>query len=129
MKSGLMSDRSIVSGVKNCGISADIRKRARIIVRYAQNGGNMIEERKLADEGKAAFYSSENMKWQDRCQFVSNLGWLLGQTREYIVGMRLARNKDQSETAIIIYNNGSIGEVNVTCDSYAAIVKDVMRHI
>lgn len=132
MKSGLMSDRSIVSGVKNCGISVDIRKRVRTTVQYVQQSerkGNMIEERKLADEGKAAFYSSENMKWQDRCQFVSNLGWLLSQTREYIIGMRLVRNKDQSETAIIIYNNGSIGEVNVTCDSYAAIVKDVMRHI
>lgn len=89
----------------------------------------MIEERKLADEGKAEFYSSENMKWQDRCQFVSNLGWLLSQTREYIAGMRLVRNKDRSETAIIIYNDGSIGEVNVTCDSYAAIIRDTVRHI
>jgi hypothetical protein len=132
MKSGMISGRSIVSGVKNCGISADIRKRVRTTVQYVQQSerkGSMIEERKLADEGKAAFYSSENMKWQDRCQFVSNLGWLLSQTREYIVGMRLVRNKDQSETAIIIYNNGSIGEVNVTCDSYAAIVRDVAKRI
>lgn len=132
MKSGLMSDRSIVSGVKNCGISADIRKRVRTTVQYVQQSerkGNMIEERKLADEGKAAFYSSENMKWQDRCQFVSNLGWLLRQTREGIAGMRLVRNKDQSETAIIIYNNGSIGEVNVTCNSYVAIVRDVAKRI
>ena len=132
MKSGLMSDRSIVSGVKNCGISADIRKRVRTTVQYVQQSerkGNMIEERKLADEGKAAFYSSENMKWQDRCQFVSNLGWLLRQTREGIAGMRLVRNKDQSETAIIIYNNGSIGEVNVTCKSYVAIVRDVAKRI
>ena len=132
MKSGLMSDKSIVSGVKNCGISADIRKRVRTTVQYVQQSerkGNMIEERKLADEGKAAFYSSENMKWQDRCQFVSNLGWLLRQTREGIAGMRLVRNKDQSETAIIIYNNGSIGEVNVTCNSYVAIVRDVAKRI
>lgn len=89
----------------------------------------MFERRKLADEGSAAFYSAEAMQWKDRQVFVANLGWLLKQTREGIAEMRLLRNKDRSETAVIVYENGSIGEVNVTCDSYAAIVKDVARHI
>lgn len=33
----------------------------------------MVEERKLANEAKAAFYAGEEMQWLDRCQFVDNL--------------------------------------------------------
>lgn len=133
-KSETVSDRSTVSGAKNCGRLAGIRKPVRITVRYVSEESrkevrDVIEERKLADEGKAAFYKNESSQWLDRQQFVSNLGWLLRQTREGIAGMRLVRNKDQSETAIIIYNNGSIGEVNVTCNSYVAIVRDVAKRI
>lgn len=134
MKSGLTSDRSIVSGARSCGTSAGTRRHVRTSARNVRaeerkEVRDVIEERKLADEGKAAFYKNESSQWLDRQQFVSNLGWLLRQTREGIAGMRLVRNKDQSETAIIIYNNGSIGEVNVTCNSYVAIVRDVAKRI
>lgn len=89
----------------------------------------MVEERKLANEAKAAFYAREEMQWQDRCQFVDNLGWLLRQTREGIAGMKLIREGKDQETAIILYNDGSKGYANVSCNSYAAIVKDVAKQI
>lgn len=89
----------------------------------------MVEERKLANEAKAAFYAREEMQWQDRRQFVDNLGWLLRQTREGIAGMKLIREGKDNETAIIWYNDGSREDVNVSCNSYAAIIKDVMKHI
>lgn len=88
----------------------------------------MIEERKLANEGEAAFYSAESMQWLDRCQFVDNLGWLLRQTWEGIAGMKLIR-KNGGEIAIIWYNDGARKEVNVTHDSYTAIIKDVVRNM
>lgn len=89
----------------------------------------MVEERKLANEARAAFYAREEMQWQDRCQFVDNLGWLLRQTREGIAGMKLIREGKDNETAIIWYNDGAREDVNVSCNSYAAIIKDVMKHI
>lgn len=121
MRSGRISDRRTVPDAGNCGRSAGDRVPARITARdvIKKKEDAMVEERKIANEAKAAFYAREEMQWLDRCQFVGNLGWLLRQTRE---------GKD-NETAIIWYNDGSREEVNVSCDSYIAIIKDVMKHI
>ena len=89
----------------------------------------MIEERKLANEGKAMFYAADSMCWQDRCQFVENLGWLLRQTREGIASVKLTRQGKDCETAVIRYNGGFTEEVNVSHDSYLAIAKDIVKNL
>ena len=43
--------------------------------------------------------------------------------------MKLIREGKDNETAIIWYNDGAREDVNVSCNSYAAIIKDVMKHI
>ena len=85
-------------------------------------------KRWMADETKAAYYSAED-QWNDRSMFVINLGWLLMQTREGVSFLELTRDDDGTETVNIWYKNGYKREVDVTCNSYAAIVKDVVKHI
>lgn len=89
----------------------------------------MIEERKLANEGRAMFYVADSMRWQDRCQFVANLGWLLRQTRESIASVKLERQGKGYETAVVRYNDGFTEKVNVSHDSYLAIMKDVVKDL
>lgn len=61
----------------------------------------------------------------DREQFVFNLGWLLSQTRECIVGAYL----DDREIVHVVYEGGYQEEVNVNMDSYLAIIRDVTKHL
>lgn len=62
--------------------------------------------------------------FEDRKLFVHNLGELLSQTREGIVGCELT---DQ-EIVIVRYLSGTVIPVNVNMDSYAAIICDVVEH-
>lgn len=62
----------------------------------------------------------------DREGFVHNLGVLLSQTREDVVKCELV---DAGDTVIITFKGGGTRTVNVHADSYAAIIRDVMKHV
>lgn len=77
-----------------------------------------------ASEATAGF-AEEKAKDQDRATFVRNLGILLSQTREGIVGCEL----DENEVVTIRFKHGATRRVNVEYDSYMAIIRDVASHI
>ena len=62
----------------------------------------------------------------DREAFVHNLGVLLTQTREDVVKCELV---DRGDTVVITFKGGGTRTVNVHADSYAAIIRDVMKHV
>ena len=62
----------------------------------------------------------------DREAFVHNLGVLLTQTREDVVKCELV---DKGDTVIITFKGGGTRAVNVHADSYAAIIRDVMKQV
>lgn len=84
---------------------------------------NKEPERKRADETKA-FYLDKEDSLVDRKLFVHNLGELLSQTREGIIGCEL-----DDDDIVTIYFIGGTTKVNVKLDSYFAIIKDVIKYI
>ena len=80
-----------------------------------------------ASESMAAWMGPEEST-RDRVDFVSNLGVLLSQTREGIKGCWLEVGEDY-EFVHVVFNSGYEQIVNVRCDSYMAIVKDVVKNI
>lgn len=72
----------------------------------------------LSDEG-----ALENRK-----RFVRNLGWLLSQTRDGVLSCDLEVPATNVEHVVIRYMNGAEKRVNVSCDSFAAIIRDVAAH-
>lgn len=77
----------------------------------------------LADEARA-----ERMWDDDRRLFVRNLGWLLSQTRCGVVSCELYGDQDR-EYVIARYDHGGKREIDVTADSYLAIIKDVTKRV
>ena len=77
----------------------------------------------LADEARA-----ERMWDDDRRLFVRNLGWLLSQTRCGVVSCELYVDQDR-EYVIARYDHGGKREIDVTADSYLAIIKDVTKRV
>lgn len=76
----------------------------------------------LANESRAAS-KPDRMAYHDRQLFVANLGTILSQTREGIVGCFL----DSEEQVHIVYKNGYEKLINVNADSYMAIIRDVTK--
>lgn len=62
----------------------------------------------------------------DREAFVHNLGVLLTQTREGVVKCELV---DRGDTVVITFKGGATRTVNVHADSYAAIIRGVMKYV
>jgi hypothetical protein len=77
-----------------------------------------------ANETAACWMEPEDAL-EDRKLFVRNLGVLLSQTRNGIVSAEL----DDAEIVTVKYKNGYSVHVNVNMDSYASIIKDVMKRI
>ena len=77
----------------------------------------------LADEARA-----ERLWDDDRRLFVRNLGWLLNQTRCGVVSCELYGDQDR-EYVIARYDHGGKREIDVTADSYLAIIKDVTKRV
>lgn len=73
-----------------------------------------------ANETKTMFVDTEQAL-ADRKQFVRNLGWLLSQTREGVVGAYL----DDKEIVHVVFRHDCEKLVNVALDSYMAIIRDV----
>lgn len=78
-----------------------------------------------ADENKAMFASPEEMA-ADKWLFITNLAGLLRQTREQVVDLTLSEDGD---TVTILFDGGGTRRVNIACDSYLAIVRDVAKAI
>lgn len=78
-----------------------------------------------ANENKTMFASPEEMAI-DKGLFVTNLAGLLRQTREDVVDLALS---EDGETVTILFDGGGTRRVNIACDSYLAIVKDVVGAI
>ena len=77
----------------------------------------------LANEARA-----ERLWDDDRRLFVRNLGWLLSQTRCGVVSCELYGDQDR-EYVIALYDHGGKREIDVTADSYLAIIKDVTNWV
>ena len=78
-----------------------------------------------ADEDKA-MYASPEVAALDKAMFITNLADLLRQTREGVVDLALS---EDGETVTILFEGGGTRRVNIACDSYLAIVKDVVKAI
>lgn len=75
-----------------------------------------------ADETRA-FATDREVYQYDRQVFANNLGWLLSQTREGIIGCEM-----QDHYVIVKFRNCE-KKIDVSCDSYLGIIKDVLSHI
>ena len=64
----------------------------------------------------------------DRQLFVRNLGWLLSQTRCGVVSCELYGDQD-CEYVSARYGHGGKREIDVTADSYLAIIRDVAKRV
>lgn len=73
----------------------------------------------------AAMFMPEKIARMDRKRFVENLGWLLAQTRDDVLGCTL---DDHEDVVIVTYYGGGTRKINVKMDSYAAIVRDVSKN-
>ena len=64
-----------------------------------------------------------------RAALVHNVGCLLSQTRERIIGCHYYIDDDGREYAEIEYKGGHRVRVNIECDSWMAIIKDIINVI
>lgn len=78
----------------------------------------------LANETRTMYFHRDRA-WQDREQFVVNLGVLLSQTREGIASAYL----DENDQVHLVYVSGYEKVINVSNDSYASIVRDVAKEL
>ena len=72
---------------------------------------------------RAMLFADKQVALADRKQFVTNLGWLLTQTREGVESAYL----DDKEIGHVVFCNGKELLVNVAWDSYMAIIRDVAK--
>ena len=77
-----------------------------------------------ANETAAAYMSDEDAI-RDREQFVRNLGWLLSQTRDGVIGCELINAEQVGEHVLVTYRDGGKRRIGTHMDSYAAIIRDV----
>ena len=79
-----------------------------------------------ANETAAAFMSDEDAI-RDRELFVQNLGILLSQTCDGVVGCELIDAETPFEKVRVTYKGGGERWIGTYMDSYAAIVRDVAK--
>ena len=80
-------------------------------------------------EAKAMFLDDEGAML-DRADFVRNVGALASQTREGVTSIEYApETVNETELAVIHYKNGATKLVNIRCDSYSAIVRDIFKQL
>jgi hypothetical protein len=83
----------------------------------------------LAEANEAyAWDKGKEAQQYDRYLFVRNLGWLLSQTRRCVATCALVK-QDRSEVVVVYYKPGGTREIDVTGDSYLAIIKDVTKRV
>lgn len=79
-----------------------------------------------ANETMAAFMDEQDAI-HDREIFVHNLGWLLSQTRDGVLGCDLINAGQTNEFVLVTYKGGGTRRINTYVDSYAAIIRDVAK--
>lgn len=79
-----------------------------------------------ANETMAGFMNEKDAI-RDRELFVDNLGWLLSQTRDGVIGCELIDAEKPTEHVLITYRGGGTRRICVHMDSYAAIIRDVAK--
>ena len=72
-----------------------------------------------------SMFVSDDLALKDRKRFVHNLGELLSQIREGIVGAEL----DDDEIVTVTYKGGHTVKSNVNMDSCLAIIRDVTKYL
>ena len=77
-----------------------------------------------ANENFTQLFENDIERLYDKQKFVRNLGQLLSQTSTGVMAAGL-----EDEDTVIIYFGGSVKRVNIACDSYLAIIKDVVNSI
>lgn len=82
----------------------------------------------IANEVRAACMSDDDAI-RDREIFVQNLGDLLNQTRESVVGCKLVDAEKPTEHVLVIFKSGITRKIGTYMDSYAAIIRDVLEGI
>lgn len=80
-----------------------------------------------ANETMAGFMNEEGAI-RDRELFVDNLGWLLSQTRDGVIGCELIDAEEPTEHVLVTYRGGGTRRICVHMDSYAAIIRDVAKN-
>ncbi len=78
-----------------------------------------------ANEG-AMMYASPEEQLIDKGLFISNFAAQLRQTREGIVDLALS---EDGNTVTILFDGGGTRKVNIACDSYVAIMRDILAAI
>lgn len=106
-------------------ISVEIEDGVILGYKYSNEITERIKHEK-ANETKAYY---ENNEIEDKKLFVSNLGWLLSQTRNQVKACEYYQFEDGDEIVNIFFTNGYTKTVNVSADSYVAIVKDVAKEL
>lgn len=84
-----------------------------------------ILEPPLASECKV--YDRDSLRHQ-KALFVKNLGWLLGQTRLDVMECEYSERNGE-EFAVVHFLEGDPLYVNITADSFVAIIRDVCRKL
>lgn len=79
-----------------------------------------------ANETAAAYMTDADMI-RDREQFVRNLGDLLSQTRDGVLGCDLINAEQPGEYVLVTYKGGATRMIGTYMDSYAAIIRDVAK--
>lgn len=81
------------------------------------------------NETKAMFYDND-AAIADRADFVRNVGSLASQTREGVVSIDyLPETESETELAVINFKGGAKKYINIRCNSYSAIVRDIFKNI
>lgn len=84
----------------------------------------MPMEMRYADESVAWGY--EALDRADRDAFVENLGKLLSQTRAGVLSCRVIYGTGEDRWVDVEFKGGFKKRIDITCDSYLAIIKDVV---
>ena len=78
----------------------------------------------------AAMFMDNEAAIKDRANFVSNVGILVSQTRERVESITYSPEpEEETELAVIHYKGGATKYINIRCDSYSAIVRDIFKNL
>ena len=105
------------------------KEKARILTERKDQKAQSKKIRYLqeADEVKV-MCAGEAEHIADKIKFVRNIGKLASQTRAGVIEIEYKREGGE-ELAIIHYKGGHTRLINITADSYTAIVRDIFKYI
>lgn len=93
--------------------------------RYSKADFVGMLEPPLANEN--CVYNRDSLRHQ-KALFVKNLGWLLAQTRNGVIECEYSK-RGSEEFVMVKFQTAMPLEVNITADSFVAIVRDVCKKL